>query len=151
MSKVCIDKFFTELFFLLQKRSTMLAIKKNYKAASVLRQDDLHEERSKVLSDFRADATKILIATNGFVSAIESSQLRAMVIFDLPCFTTINQPNVYESAVFLRNIGRVGRESQKKSIVFNLFGSAEANIIEAWKTTFGIQFSETIDARNHVN
>lgn len=106
---------------------------------ATLSQKDSFNDREKVISDFCSGSVKTLIATNGFISALDSQTLNALIVFELPRYSS----SCYEPNVYLRNVGRIGRAGQK-SIVFNLVEASEVAIINRANSCFGIDSFDTI-------
>lgn len=101
--------------------------------AASLSQKDSFNDRDKVINDFCSGSVKTLIATNGFISALDSQTLNALIVFELPRHSSF----CYEPNVYLRNVGRIGRAGQK-SVVFNLIEESEVPIINRANTSFGV-------------
>lgn len=79
----------------------------------------------------------MLITTNGFVPAVDQSDVRTVVLFDLPHFQINEGPKTYEPLGFIRNIGRAGRNGQSCA-AFILVTADEVDLLRNWEVAFGI-------------
>jgi ATP-dependent RNA helicase DDX19/DBP5 len=75
-----------------------------------------HEDRDRVVREFRSGATKILIATDVLARGFDVSQVTLVVNYDIPVERNAPTP-AYET--YLHRIGRSGRFG-RKGAAFNL-------------------------------
>lgn len=81
-------QFFHDFFqfsFYFQSKATLSTVKEamQHKAVSLSQSDDF-VERDKRINGFCSGLDATLISTNGFVSAMENSTLKILIIFELP-------------------------------------------------------------------
>jgi len=85
-----------------------------------------HEERDRVIKEFRAGVTKILIATDVLARGFDLAQVTMVVNFDLPVkhVPDRHMPTVPDYETYLHRIGRSGRFGLKGA-AFNLLVTEE--------------------------
>eukprot|EP00897_Mesotaenium_endlicherianum_P003055 jgi/Mesen1/2778/ME000170S01889 len=76
-----------------------------------------HEDRDRVIREFRLGTTKILIATDVLARGFDQAQVTLVVNYDIP--VKANNPNEPEHETYLHRIGRSGRFG-RKGAAFNL-------------------------------
>ncbi|KAL2622656.1 hypothetical protein R1flu_002861 [Riccia fluitans] len=76
-----------------------------------------HEERDRVIREFRSGETKILIATDVLARGFDQAQVTLVVNYDIP--TKNNYPHDPDFELYLHRIGRSGRFG-RKGAAFNL-------------------------------
>lgn len=76
-----------------------------------------HEERDKVIKEFRSGATKILISTDVLARGFDQAEVTLVVNYDLPAKQ--HHPHEPEYETYLHRIGRSGRFG-RKGAAFNL-------------------------------
>jgi len=85
-----------------------------------------HEERDRVIKEFRAGETKILIATDVLARGFDQAQVTLVVNYDLPVKNT-TQRNAYAEPDFETYLHRIGRSGRfgRKGAAFNLLVTEE--------------------------
>jgi ATP-dependent RNA helicase DDX19/DBP5 len=85
-----------------------------------------HEERDRVIKEFRAGVTKILIATDVLARGFDLAQVTMVVNFDLPVKHVADRhmPTTPDYETYLHRIGRSGRFGLKGA-AFNLLVTEE--------------------------
>ncbi|KAG0605022.1 hypothetical protein M758_9G026200 [Ceratodon purpureus] len=85
-----------------------------------------HEERDRVIKEFRAGETKILIATDVLARGFDQAQVTLVVNYDLPVKNTPNR-NAYAEPDFETYLHRIGRSGRfgRKGAAFNLLVTEE--------------------------
>ncbi|XP_024381220.1 DEAD-box ATP-dependent RNA helicase 38 [Physcomitrium patens] len=85
-----------------------------------------HEERDRVIKEFRAGETKILIATDVLARGFDQAQVTLVVNYDIPVKNTSNRHAYAEPdyETYLHRIGRSGRFG-RKGAAFNLLVTQE--------------------------
>lgn len=92
-----------------------------------------HEDRDRVVREFRSGATKILIATDVLARGFDVSQVTLVVNYDIPVERNAPTP-AYET--YLHRIGRSGRFG-RKGAAFNLTtGGLERKLLDQIETYF---------------
>ncbi|CAM6127994.1 unnamed protein product [Calypogeia fissa] len=79
-----------------------------------------HEERDRVIREFRSGETKILIATDVLARGFDQAQVTLVVNYDIP--TKSSDPYEPDYELYLHRIGRSGRFG-RKGAAFNLTAS----------------------------
>ncbi len=103
-----------------------------YKCTSISGQAT-HEERDKVIREFRAGTTKVLISTDVLSRGFDHAAVTLVVNFDPPMTQTGNQP-AYET--YMHRIGRSGRFG-RPGAAFNLVcGEEEKRTVDAISAHF---------------
>jgi ATP-dependent RNA helicase DDX19/DBP5 len=85
-----------------------------------------HEERDRVIKEFRAGETKILIATDVLARGFDQAQVTLVVNYDFPVKNTTSRHAYAEPdyETYLHRIGRSGRFG-RKGAAFNLLVTEE--------------------------
>mmetsp|Transcript_2902 Transcript_2902/g.3110 ORF Transcript_2902/g.3110 Transcript_2902/m.3110 type:complete len:509 (+) Transcript_2902:111-1637(+) len=83
---------------------------------SVLHGDIPFHERDRVMRDFRAGKSKVLIATNALARGVDVPAVAAVVNFDLP-FERLGQKVVADPSTYLHRIGRCGRFGRRGTAI----------------------------------
>jgi len=83
---------------------------------SVLHGDLLPEERDKVMDDFRAGRTKVLITTNVLARGVDVPAVAVVVNYDLPV-QRIGTNISADEATYLHRIGRCGRFGRRGTAI----------------------------------
>uniref|UniRef100_A0A7S0WXR9 RNA helicase n=1 Tax=Chlamydomonas leiostraca TaxID=1034604 RepID=A0A7S0WXR9_9CHLO len=109
-----------------------------YKCTSI--QGDMdHNDRDRVVQEFRDGATKILISTDVLSRGFDVSQVTLVINYDVPVERDQRTPN-YET--YLHRIGRSGRFG-RKGAAFNLIATGEdERIMNAISTYFNKTITE---------
>ncbi|XP_054804272.1 DEAD-box ATP-dependent RNA helicase 38-like [Prosopis cineraria] len=103
-----------------------------------------HEERDKIVKEFRDGLTQVLISTDVLARGFDQQQVNLVINYDLPVkhtaeYTREQEPD-YE--VYLHRVGRAGRFG-RKGAVFNLIcGGRDANLMAKIEKHFGTQVTE---------
>ncbi len=91
-----------------------------------------HEDRDRVIREFRAGNTKILIATDVLSRGFDHAAVTLVVNFDPP----VTQQGAPAFETYMHRIGRSGRFG-RKGAAFNLVGDAEERrVVDAIATHF---------------
>lgn len=85
-----------------------------------------HEDRDRVIKEFRAGETKILIATDVLARGFDQAQVTLVVNYDLPVKNNPNK-NAYAEPDFETYLHRIGRSGRfgRKGAAFNLLVTPE--------------------------
>ena len=87
-----------------------------------------HEDRDRVIKEFRDGLTKILIATDVLSRGLDVSTVTLVINYDMP--VEYNNRNIPNFETYLHRIGRSGRFG-KKGAAFNLLlGDNEKLILD---------------------
>ncbi|XP_028789933.1 DEAD-box ATP-dependent RNA helicase 38 [Neltuma alba] len=103
-----------------------------------------HEERDKIVKEFRDGLTQVLISTDVLARGFDQQQVNLVINYDLPLkytaeYTREQEPD-YE--VYLHRVGRAGRFG-RKGAVFNLIcGERDANLMAKIEKHFGTHLTE---------
>jgi ATP-dependent RNA helicase DDX19/DBP5 len=73
-------------------------------------------ERDRVIDEFRAGTTRVLVTTNVLSRGVDIPSITAVINYDLP---TDSQGRAVDAEVYLHRIGRTGRFG-RKGIAINL-------------------------------
>lgn len=95
------------------------------------------EKRCEVINSFVLGQIETVILTNGFVRAVATPNLKALIVLEIPSFL-VNETVCFDSNAYLQNMGRVGRSGQN-AIVFNLVTNEEAYGLSKIQLGLGIQ------------
>lgn len=98
------------------------------------------DDRDHVISEFRANRTKILVSTDVLARGFDHSSVTLIINFDLP--TTPGDSASPDYDTYLHRIGRSGRFG-RKGVAFNLSSSkADRQVITALSEHFSRQIPE---------
>eukprot|EP00271_Cylindrocystis_brebissonii_P010554 TRINITY_DN26761_c0_g1_i1.p1 TRINITY_DN26761_c0_g1~~TRINITY_DN26761_c0_g1_i1.p1 ORF type:complete len:554 (-),score=85.84 TRINITY_DN26761_c0_g1_i1:263-1924(-) len=96
-----------------------------------------HEDRDRVIREFRDGTTKILIATDILARGFDQAQVTLVVNYDIP--VRQNNPSEPEYENYLHRIGRSGRFG-RKGAAFNLvYGDKDAVMLQKIERHFNRQ------------
>jgi ATP-dependent RNA helicase DDX19/DBP5 len=103
-----------------------------------------NEERDRVMNDFRAGRTKVLIATNALARGVDVPAVAAVVNFDLPT-ERVGQHIVADPSTYLHRIGRCGRFGRRGTAINFLEKENDFKILEAIEKYFRPEKRMTTD------
>ncbi len=96
---------------------------------STLHGDLQPQERDRVMDDFRAGRTKVLITTNALARGVDVPAVAVVVNYDLPV-TRTGSKLVADQATYLHRIGRCGRFGRKGTAISFLEKPEDFKILE---------------------
>lgn len=100
---------------------------------SVLHGDLDHEQRDKLIDDFRDGRSKVLIATNVLSRGIDIASVSMVVNYDLP----VDQAGHADPSTYLHRIGRTGRFGRVGVSVSFVHDRESFKVLQEIKTYFG--------------
>ncbi|XP_021770513.1 DEAD-box ATP-dependent RNA helicase 38-like [Chenopodium quinoa] len=109
----------------------------------------IHEDRDKIVKEFKDGLTKVLISTDVLARGFDQSQVNLVVNYDLPVkYDDQKEP---DCEVYLHRVGRAGRFG-RKGAVFNLICNETDNMImEKIENHFGTKVVEVPDFRSEAD
>lgn len=111
---------------------------------STLHGDLLPADRDRVMDDFRAGRTKVLITTNILARGVDVPAVAVVVNYDLPV-QRLGQKIVADEATYLHRIGRCGRFGRRGTAINFLETAEDARILEAIETHYSPEKRMTHD------
>ncbi|KAI9121931.1 hypothetical protein K1719_006620 [Acacia pycnantha] len=103
-----------------------------------------HEERDKIVKEFRDGLTQVLISTDVLARGFDQQQVNLVINYDLPVKHIVGYAREQEPdyEVYLHRVGRAGRFG-RKGAVFNLIcGERDANLMAKIEQHFGTHVTE---------
>ncbi|XP_022144714.1 DEAD-box ATP-dependent RNA helicase 38 [Momordica charantia] len=112
-----------------------------------------HEDRDKIVKEFRDGLTKVLISTDLLARGFDQQQVNLVINYDLPLkYETPSESMKYRSSqpepdneVYLHRIGRAGRFGRKGAVFNLLCGDKEIMLMGKIQIHFGSQVTEVRD------
>lgn len=102
-------------------------------AVSVLHGDLTAEDRDKLIDNYRAGKSKVLITTNVLSRGIDIPSVNLVINFDLP----VDKQGRPDPATYLHRIGRTGRFGRKGVAISFVQDQESYNILESIREYFG--------------
>lgn len=108
----------------------------NYEAGAISRKTEFGKCR-ETMDSFESGTMKTVISTPGFIRALSTPNLKALIVFELPTFSANGEP-CFDESTYVQIISRVGRLG-KNAIIFNLFTNEESYALQKFHSNLGIK------------
>lgn len=105
-------------------------------AVSVLTGGEMgNDERDRVIDEFRAGTTRVLVTTNVLSRGVDIPAITAVINYDLPCDPEAR--NRVEPEVYLHRIGRTGRFGRRGIAINLVYDEQSRDMVEQLAKYYG--------------
>ncbi|XLR55344.1 hypothetical protein S83_006016 [Arachis hypogaea] len=103
-----------------------------------------HEERDKIVKEFRDGLTQVLISTDVLARGFDQQQVNLVINYDLPIKHTAEYTREFEPdyEVYLHRVGRAGRFGRKGAVFNLIYDEKDERLMSKIENHFGTRVSE---------